>query len=106
MEDGMLWRQGDVYIETVSSIPEGAVERNSSVLADGEVTGHQHRIKDFRSAIVFEVRGQLFVDVLAEIADIVHEEHDTIRLKRGQYRVWRQREYDPRQVVRQRIVMD
>ena len=102
----MLWRQGDIYIESVSSIPEGAAEKPDTVLADGELTGHQHRIQDIRSAIVFEGRGQLFVNVVAEDADVIHEEHGTIHLKRGMYRVWRQREYDPRLEVRQRIVMD
>lgn len=102
----MLWRQGDIYIETVSSIPEGAIEKQDAVLADGELTGHQHRIKDLRSAIVFENRGQLFVDALADCAEVVHEEHGTIHLSRGCYRVWRQREYDPMRAVRRRIVLD
>jgi hypothetical protein len=28
---------------------------------------------------------------------VVHEEHRTIELPTGSYRVWRQREFDPRQ---------
>jgi hypothetical protein len=106
MEDVMLWRQGDIYIESAPSIPDGAIERHNTVLANGELTGHQHRIKDFRSAVVFEDRGRLFLNVLADNAQIVHEEHGTIHLKRGIYRVWRQREYDPRRDVRYRIAMD
>jgi hypothetical protein len=102
----MLWRQGDIYIESVASIPMEATERDNAVLADGELTGHQHRFRDIQSAIVYEDRGQLFVNVLAESADVVHEEHGTIHLKRGFYRVWRQREYDPWRDSRQRFVVD
>jgi hypothetical protein len=102
----MLWRQGDVYISDISSIPNDAKQLPHTVLADGEVTGHRHRIKDFASAILFEARGQLFVDVVSERADVVHEEHGPIQLKRGKYRIWRQREFDPVQDRRFRVVLD
>ena len=102
----MLYRQGDIYIESVAAIPESAAERQNHVLADGELTGHQHRITDFRSALVLEDRGQLYVNVVSEFADVVHEEHGTIQLERGLYRVWRQREFDPLFVARERYVKD
>jgi hypothetical protein len=102
----MLWRQGDVYISDVPSIPEDAKELAHTVLADGEATGHRHRIKDVASAMLFESRGQLFIDVLADRTDVVHEEHGTIELKRGKYRVWRQREYDPIRDRKYREVLD
>ena len=102
----MLFRQGDIYIESVRCLPEGATKQFSTVLAEGEATGHRHRIRDFRTASVFEAGGQIFVDVVADQAEIVHEEHGTIALNRGVYRVWRQREYDPRPEIRQRFVFD
>lgn len=102
----MLWRQGDIYIESVRCIPAGAVQRQSTVLVDGEMTGHRHRIRDYRSANIFEAHGDIFVDVVTDLAEIVHEEHDTIELNRGVYRVWRQREYDPRLDAKQRFVFD
>lgn len=102
----MLFRQGDIYIESVLCIPQGATQLSSTVLADGELTGHQHRIRDHRTATLFDARGQMFIDVLAERAEIVHEEHGTIVLNRGVYRTWRQREYDPWADRRQRIVID
>jgi hypothetical protein len=91
----MLFRQGDIYIESVRCVPDGAVKRLGTILVEGELTGHSHRIRDLRTANVFEAGDQLYVDVLAERAEVVHEEHGTIALNRGIYRVWRQREYDP-----------
>lgn len=91
-----LWRQGDVLIETVDAIPEGAARLKRLVLASGEVTGHRHRIEDRRSAKLYRLdsgpsRG-LFLEVLHDTADVIHPEHDTITLPRGCYRVWQQRE--------------
>jgi hypothetical protein len=91
----MLWRQGDIYIESAESVPPTAIRLPHAVLAEGEVTGHQHRIEDPRSAIVYEERFDMFVEVLADSARLVHDEHGPILLPRGVYRVWRQREYDP-----------
>jgi hypothetical protein len=102
----MLWRQGDVYIESVRCIPPGAMRQTSTILVEGELTGHSHRIRDFRTAVVFADRDQLYVDVVADVAQIVHEEHGPIELTRGTYRVWRQREYDPRPNVGARFVFD
>ena len=101
----MLFRQGDIYIESVRCLPDGATKQFSTVLADGELTGHRHRILDFRTASVFEARGELFIDVIADRAEIVHEEHGPIELNRGVYRVWRQLEYDPLATFRQHFVV-
>jgi len=98
----MLFRQGDIYIEGVRCVPEGAVKKHDTVLAEGEATGHQHRVRDFRSAVVYEFGDELYIEVITDRAEIVHEEHGTIELNRGRYRVWRQREYVPRTVVEQR----
>ncbi len=95
----------DKAISTLSGCA-GAVKQFSTVLADGELTGHQHRIRDFRTASVFDARGPMFVEVVADRAEIVHEEDGTIELNRGVYRVWRQREYEPRAAFRQRFVVD
>jgi hypothetical protein len=102
----MLFRQGDIYIEAVRCVPAGAIKKRDAVLAEGEATGHQHRVRDFRTAMVFEFGNELFVDVVAERAEIVHDEHGPIELNRGVYRVWRQREYDPRPDIGQRYVFD
>jgi hypothetical protein len=102
----MLWRQGDIYIESIATVPQTARALPEVVLADGEVTGHQHRIAEFGSAFVLEDRGQIYLDVVAERARVVHEEHGTIALDRGAYRVWRQREFDPLQQLLHRVVID
>lgn len=91
----MLWRHGDVLIASIDKLPEGAIRRPTSVLVRGEMTGHSHRIEHAETAETFEHNGQLFLSVTAREAKLIHEEHKTIILPFGVYRVWQQREYIP-----------
>jgi hypothetical protein len=62
--------------------------------------GHSHRIEAMDTAALFAADDSVFVEVTAQHARIVHEEHGPITLARGAYRVWRQREYTPQRIVR------
>src|SRR6266567_9486966 len=93
----VIWRQGDVFIITTPNLPHlGRVERRP-VLAEGEVTGHTHALADPASGQVFAVRGELYLEVIADCATIVHEEHAPVTLPRGGYAIRIQREYSPRE---------
>src|SRR4051812_25914431 len=91
----MLWRQGDVFIARVPAIPAGACPRPHCVLAEGEVTGHSHRVKEAGVARMWAGGASLYLEVTADRATVCHEEHGPIALERGTYRVWQQREYSP-----------
>ena len=93
-----LYRHGDVLVALVPVIPAGARKRPYLVLAEGELTGHSHRIATPRSAQVYQAGSYLYLRVLSSCATLVHEEHGPISLPRGDYRVWRQREYSPRDI--------
>jgi hypothetical protein len=68
------------------------------VLASGDSTGQRHQIKDRRAARLLSshegIATELFLEVTAEEAGVVHPEHGEIVLPRGAYRVWRQRGFD------------
>jgi hypothetical protein len=98
-----LWRQGDILIQTCASLParEQLKRKRGSVLVQGETSGHTHSLAEPRTARIFQSKidkemevGTLYLEVYAEQAEIIHPEHATIRLAKGIYRVWRQREYD------------
>lgn len=97
-----MWRHGDVMIAVVDAIPENAKPRLSTILARGELTGHSHRIEDSETAFLWDFRGEMFLEVTAEQARLVHQEHKPITLPQGTYRFWFQREYTP-QVIRRVI---
>ena len=98
-----MWRQGDIFIAAVPSIPAEATKELRPVLAEGEVTGHSHRIEQPSSVKLYRDNGNLYLAIVADNATVVHEEHGPIGLPRGFYRVWRQREYSPEAI---RIVRD
>ena len=93
----MLYRQGDVLIREVEALPEDAARREGLVLFEGEASGHVHMILEPGAAEVFEADEDLCLNVVAESATVVHDEHDPIVLQKGVYRVWQQREYNPLQ---------
>lgn len=90
-------RQGDVFVEQLVSIPEGAkpVDRNGDViLALGEATGHAHRIVAPLDAVdVLQEAERIILNVHAPVT-ITHEEHGPVTLQPGIYASYIQREYD------------
>lgn len=87
----MKIRHGDVLIEKVDELPEGKkVDRKW--LFEGEVTGHAHRID---VGEIFESRdGELYLRV-DKLTKVTHEEHKTVTLPKGVYRVRQKRQYTP-----------
>jgi hypothetical protein len=98
-----LYRHGDVLVVQVAAIPHGAVKRPHLVLAEGEMTGHAHRVAEAGSAELYQAGAEIYLRVLAPTATLIHQEHGPISLPCGDYRVWRQREYSPREI---RVVRD
>lgn len=91
-------RQGDVLLIPVEQVPvqsrpvahpEGRV-----TLALGEATGHAHVVVG-DERVTMRAWGTDRYVVLARNAQLVHEEHATVPLSPGAYRVIVQREYAP-----------
>jgi hypothetical protein len=99
----MLYRHGDVLLADIPEVPEGARPHPGLVLAYGEATGHSHRVEPEEAAELYELDNVLYLRVRGGPATLVHEEHAPIALRAGSYRVWRQREYTPREL---RVVVD
>lgn len=105
-KDRTMYRQGDVLLVEVGTIPAGAtvVPRDKDrgvVLAEGEVTGHAHRIAS-RSATLYRTElDARFMRVMgpAPVA-LSHEEHKTVEIPPGNYRVSIHTEYVPGELPR------
>jgi hypothetical protein len=98
----MLYRHGDVLIASVPNLPAQANKRSGTILARGEITGHSHRVAEIGAAQLYDFKLETFLEVGASIATLVHEEHKPIKLPKGIYRVWMQREYTPAAIVQVR----
>jgi hypothetical protein len=94
-QPGTLYRQGDVLIRRIASLPRGAQRREGTTLAEGELTGHSHRLQQADAVQLWMQDHHLFLEIKEPSATLVHEEHQAIALPQGFYQIWRQREYRP-----------
>jgi len=93
----MKARQGDILITAIDQLPKGLKQVISGVILEGESTGHKHRIVG--GELFKDNSGEMFLNVSSK-AQIVHEEHNTLTLKKGSYAVIRQKEYLMKDMVR------
>lgn len=96
------YRQGDVLIEETELPSDVKLPRkvSTSVLAEGEATGHAHTIESSRMSPYSthtQLGGPLNVAFLVPTRrrEVKHQEHAPIPLQKTPYRVVRQREYSP-----------
>lgn len=91
-----MYRHGDVALTRINKVPKGAKQIHSGdkyVVAEGEVTGHAHRVAA-PSITVWEFGGERFM-VVGDNAEITHEEHGRQTIAPGTYKIGIQREFDP-----------
>lgn len=89
-------QQGDVLLKS-ASVPEGAREIPATgrgyILAEGEATGHAHRIEDVAGVEFLEKDGRFYVVNMRPVT-IRHEEHKSLTLPPGRWEVGKIREYN------------
>jgi hypothetical protein len=103
-----LCAQGDILIERDDYAPARpervqCVEHGALIIAEGEATGHHHRlvgsIAFYRDdALAREIPAGLYVghvEVSGPTARLEHHEHAPIALPEGTYRIRRQRQLEP-----------
>ena len=88
----MTIRQGDVLI-IPSNIDATGTKLPHLTLAEGEVTGHRHRISQ-GEAELFNGNNVLYLKVLSPTAILTHEEHAEVTIPQGNWEIRIQREYD------------
>lgn len=108
------YRQGDVLIQLIEVVPPTARKQKRSkqvILAHGEITGHHHMVEAADPADWWKgeqeiaptlekpstLAGELFLN-LPKGGTVTHQEHGSIELPAGTYRVTRQREYSPEEI--------
>lgn len=85
-----MYRQGDVLI-TACDPPHGSADpQKDLVLAEGEATGHAHRVVG--KAILMMIAARMYLHT-QEQSQVTHEEHGHIDLDPGWYEIRRQREF-------------
>lgn len=88
-----FYQQGDVFLKPTSKNIEGGKEDKSLILAEGEATGHVHRITDGLATLIL-FQDKKFLKIFSDFARLKHEEHDLIDLPKDDYEIGIGREYD------------
>ena len=82
-------------MKALGAKPEGEMKLLAHLtLAEGEVTGHRHRITRGAAELYQLAVGVMYLKVLSDFATLYHEEHEEIDLPKGDYEVLIEREYD------------
>ena len=85
-------RQGDVILIPVKQAQ--GKKLSHLTLAEGEVTGHKHRISK-GDAQLYTDELQLYLSIFSDNAVLSHEEHSPICISQGNWMIRIQREYEP-----------
>jgi len=93
-----LVQQGDVLFFKMTALPENLKPKKFKdrvVFAEGEVTGHAHVTALDEFIDVFEDENSEMWAVLEKTREVTHEEHGTVTLDPGIYKIGIVREVDP-----------
>ena len=94
-----IYRHGDLLIREIKELPKTIkklVKTDKFVLAEGETTGHKHLLKDKTKTgfeVYQDVNGNFVLDLKVD-AEVSHEEHKTVKIKKGIYFVEHEKEFD------------
>ena len=89
-----FYQQGDVLIICVDNIPGETSVKADKIVAEGEVTGHMHRILAEDAVVSVDKDGNIFVDAPNGTV-LTHDEHNAIDIPAGKFKIGIVREYDP-----------
>lgn len=89
-------RHGDIPFHKIDKLPDGLKEvykGKEYIAAEGKTTGHMHRVKGNHIEVFTDTFGNRYMR-LTEKASVSHEEHKSLGLDVGVYRIGKEREYD------------
>ena len=105
--NGKQIQHGDVLLWEVNELPSGVkiIKRKNGLLivAEGEATGHHHAIAE-RGCRLYELKGDLYLEVTQEDVTITHDEHKPLPIPRGIYQIGQVKEYDHLLDMERRVV--
>ena len=89
----MKLQQGDVILESVNYEVDGE-KLDHLILAEGESTGHNHQIVSGLGQLIM-IDKIMHLQIFSETALLKHEEHKSINIPKGNWKIKIVREYDP-----------
>ena len=88
-------------IRQVKKIPESATQLSTSIIAHGE-NGNTHKLHG--SHQVYETPDQQILFTANQDLSLKHQEHNTLKISKGNYVVVHEREYNPFKNIEQEVI--
>lgn len=91
-----IFRQGDVLLKEVTTIPKDAQISHTDIVAEGEKTGHNHRLDGSFQLFQLSKNNEsvMYLEIEQE-TKLVHQEHNRVMIPKGLYVVVHERQYNP-----------
>jgi hypothetical protein len=67
-----MYRQGDVSLHKIEKMPEKIKKAKNNILAYGEITGHQHRLKSKQILVFEDAQNNKFIE-LKQDTELIHD---------------------------------
>ena len=96
-----LYRHGDLLIRQIDKIPESATQLSTSIIAHGE-NGNTHKLHG--SHQVYETTDKQILFTANQDVSLKHQEHNTLKILKGNYVVVHEREYNPFKNIQEEVI--
>ena len=97
-----IYRHGDLTIKQVAKIPDNVIQLSTNIIALGEKTGHNHQLVG--QVQVYETPDKQIHFEASQDVIVKHQEHNTLKIAKGNYVVIHEREYDPFKNIEQEVI--
>ena len=103
-----FYRHGDLLIKQIKKIPEPAIPLSTNIIAEGEVTGHNHKLYGSHQVYGTHSENPRIIEPTyfqaKEDISLKHQEHATLNISKGNYVIIREREYNPFKNIEQEVI--
>ena len=103
-----LYRHGDLLIKQIDHIPLIAKPLSTSIIAEGEITGHNHKLYGSHQVYGTNPKNPRIIEPTyfqaKEEISLKHQEHDTLKISKGNYVILHEREYNSFKNIEKEVV--
>ena len=103
-----FYRHGDLLLRQVDEIPVSTTPMSTNIIAEGEVTGHNHKLYGSHQVYGTCPKNPRVIEPTyfqaKEDISLKHEEHATLKIKKGNYVIIHEREYNPFKNIQEEVI--
>ena len=103
-----FYRHGDLLLRQIDEIPESCTPMKTNIIAEGEVTGHNHKLYGSHQVYGTHSENPRIIEPTyfqaKEDISLKHQQHATLKISKGNYVIIHEREYEPFKDIEQEVI--